>query len=555
MIRTNWKTFAPLLLLLGMFLGCGGGGGSDTSNGTTVSTSDGTPTRGGTIVRRIESECKTLNWVLYTTQYEDYVLRLLYDPLVEVDEKLDYKPVLAESFDVSDDHLRITVHLRKDAKWHDGEPVTAHDVKFTMDKIKDPSIPALNKEGYFDKLDHIEVPDDYTAVFVWKEPYAPSVYALTQLWPIPEHIYGKGDFLTNPANRAPVGDGAFKFAEWKTSQYIKVVRNDDYYRGAPYLDAVIFRVIEDDAVALNALRAGEIDEMRATQIQWEKQTNDRDFLANFNRYQYYIPSYNYLGWNCRSVWFKDKRVRLAMTLLFDRESINAKIYSGFAKLVSGPFYINSWSYDRTVAPHPFDPARAKKLLDEAGWIDRDHDGEREKDGVKFEFELLVISGSAVAQQFAQLLQEECQKAGIVVKIRQLEGATFFQRVDNGEFDACALGWRLDLDPDIYDTFHSSMVPPVGLNHGFYSNARVDSLLEAGRVEFDQEKRAGIYHEIHRILHEDQPYTFVNAVPEKRLISKRVRGIVISPNGPFDFYPGADYWYIDSGGETAAAADG
>jgi len=131
-----------------------------------------------------------------------------------------------------------------------------------------------------------------------------------------------------------------------------------------------------------------------------------------------------------------------------------------------------------------------------------------------------------------------------VKIRGLEGATFFERIDKGEFDACLLAWRLDLDPDIYDTFHSTMVPPVGLNHGFYSNAKVDSLLEAGRTEFDQEKRRQIYHEVHRVMHEDPPYTFINAVPEKRPINKRIRGVVVSPNGPFDFWPGANYWHID-----------
>jgi peptide/nickel transport system substrate-binding protein len=530
--------------------GCAGDEGSTQTDTVSI---DGEPKRGGTVVRRLESELKTLNWVLYSTQYENYVLRYLYDPLFEINESLEYTAVLAESWDISDDHLQITVRLRDDIRWHDGVPITTKDVKFTLDKIKDPAVPALNKEGYFDKLDRLDVVDDRTMVFVWKEPYAPSVYAITQIWPIPAHVYGKGDFLTHPANRAPVGSGPFKFEEWKTSQYIKLVRNDNYHGKIAYLDAVIFRVIEDNAVALNAMRAGEVDEMRVTQPQWEKQTNDRDFLENFNKYHYYIPSYNYLGWNCRSVWFKDRRVRVAMSMLFDRESINAKIYSGFAKLVSGPFYINSWSYDRSVLPHPFDPERARELLDEAGWIDHDGDGVREKDGVKFEFEIL-ITASNTAQQFAQLLQEECRGAGVVVKIRQLEGATFFDRVDGGEFDSCALAWGLDLDPDITDTFHSAMVPPVGLNHGFYSNTTVDSLLEAQRVEFDQDKRAEICYQIHRILHEDQPYTFVNAVPEKRPVAKRIKGVVISPNGPFNFYPGANYWYIDDG-TGSVAADG
>jgi len=539
-----------MAIVLALSTACGGddGGKTDSDAGTNV-TADG-PRRGGTLVRRIESECKTLNWVMGTTVYENYVTLLLYDPLVYFGENLEYVPVLAESYDVSEDHMVITLRLRDGIFWHDGKPITAHDVKFTIDKIQDPKVAALNKAGYFNKLDRLEVVDDRTVVFHWKEPYAPSVYALTQLTPIPKHIYDVPDFDKNPANRKPVGSGPFKFDEWRMGQYISVSRNDNYHGEPPYLDRVIFRVIEDDAVALNALKAGELDEMRVSQIQWERQTNDDDFLETFNKYHFYVPKYNYIGWNCRTEWFKDRRVRLAMTKLFDRESINAKIYSGYAKLISGPFYINSWAYDRSIKPHPFDPLDAKRLLREAGWVDSNNDGVLDKDGIKFEFEMLIHSGSMIAKQFAELFQEQLRKAGVSMKIRQLEGATFFEKVDQGHFNACMLAWRLDLDPDIYDTFHSSQVPPKGLNHGFYSNARVDSLLEAGRTEFDQKKRAEIYHEAHRMMHFDQPYTFINSVPDKWPIHKRVKNIVISPNGPYDYYPGSTYWYIDDDWKSA-----
>jgi peptide/nickel transport system substrate-binding protein len=241
-----------------------------------------------------------------------------------------------------------------------------------------------------------------------------------------------------------------------------------------------------------------------------------------------------------------------MTLLFDRESINNKIYSGFARQVSGPFYINSWAYDKTVKPHPFDPVRARQLLDQAGWVDTNRDGIRDKDGKKFEFELMIAHGSNTASQFAQLLQEECGKSGIRVNIRQIEGSTFFDRIDKGDFDACTLGWTLDLDPDVYDTFYSTKTPPAGLNQGAYSNRSVDSLLVAGRSEFNQEKRAAIYHRVHRIMHEDPPYTFVNSVPEKRPIARRIQGVMISPRGPYDFWPGANYWWIDNDATSVAS---
>lgn len=504
-----------------------------------------TPRDGGTVIRRLDSECKTLNWVLYTTAYELFVLRHIYDPVIDYDVNGNLVPVLAAELPtVSDDHLRITIKLRPDAHWADGVPITANDIKFTLDKVRDPKIPAINKAPYFEKLDHLEVVDDHTVTFVWKEAFAPAIFAITQLWPIPEHIYGKGDFLTNPANRKPVGSGPFKLDMWESGQYISLVRDPNYWSDKAHLDRIIFKVVEDDAVALNMLKAGELDEMRATQGQWEKQMADPEFQAHFRKVDYYFPGYNFVTYNCRSEWFSDKRVRKAMTLLFDRESVNTKIYSGYARLVSGPFYINSWAYDKTVKPLPFDPPAAKTLLQAAGWKDSDHDGILDKGGKRFEFELNVIAGSATASQFSQLLQEECGKAGIRINIRSLEGSSFFDRIDKGEFDAAMLGWRLDFDPDCFDTFSSTMTPPAGLNHGFYKNTRVDSLLVLGRKEFDQNKRAEIYHQVHRLIAEDQPYTFVNAVPDKRPIARKIQGIQISPMGPYDFWPGANYWWID-----------
>jgi len=501
------------------------------------------PIRGGTVYRHLEADCRTLNWVLYTTAYENYVLRYLYDRLLDYDRNLDIVPVLAKDYEVSKDHLSITVTLRDSLRWHDGVPITAEDVKFTVEKILDPTVAAVNKEAWFSRLDRVEVLDNRTVEFKWKEPYAPSLHALTQFAPIPKHIYGEGDFNENPANRSPVGSGPFKFEEWRTGQLISLVRNDGYYGEKAYLDRIVFRIIPDGSAALNALKTGELDEMRITQIQWDTQTNDPDFAAKFDKTLYYVPQYNYLAWNCRSVWFKDKRVRRAMTMLFDRGTINKELYSGNAEIVTGPFYVKSWAYDSSIAPIPFDPEGAKRLLDEAGWIDSDNDGVRDNDGTKFEFDFFIISGSETGRRYSELLQEQCRKVGVIVNIRQIEGATFFDTMFKGEYDATALAWRLENDPDVYDTFHSSQVPPLGLNHAFYSNPQVDSLLEAGRVEFDRAKRQAIYHRVHRLIHEDQPYTFVNSVPEKRPFSKRIGNVVLSPDGPFDFYPGAAYWYI------------
>lgn len=530
-----------LLAVSLVFAACSRNDTNDTSAGRNEAPAE-KAVPGGTVVRHLESDCKTLNWVLQNTKYEDYVLRLLYDYLLDYDKNLEIIPVLAESYTVSKDNLTITVTLRDSIFWHDGRPLTSEDVKFTVERILDPAVPAVNKRAWFEKLDHVETPDAKTIVFVWSDTYAPSLHAVAQLAPIPKHVYGEGDFLKNPANRAPVGSGAFRFEEWHTGQTISVVRNESYYRNQAYLDRVVFRIIPDQAVAFSALKTGEIDEMRVRQVVWETQTQDADFLAQFEKHEYTVPQYNYLTWNCRSVWFKDKHVRRAMSMLFDRKTINDKLYSGKAVLVSGPFYVNSWAYDTSVAPLPFDPAAAATLLEEAGWIDADNDGVREKDGVDFEFEF-YSTDSQISLDFAQLLQEACAKVGVTVKIRQFESATFFDKVFKGEYDAAILSWRLDNDPDIYNTFHSSEVPPIGLNHAFYRNTSVDSLLERGRKVFDREERRSIYHQVHRLIAEDQPYTFVNSVPDKHAIRRKIGNVVISPDGPFRFYPGANYWFI------------
>lgn len=501
------------------------------------------PARGGVVYRHLESDCRTLNWVLYTTASENYVLRYLYDRLLDYDRNGEIVPVLARDYEVSKDHRRIRVTLRDSLRWHDGEPITAEDVRFTVEKILDPLVPAVNKKGWFSALDRLEVIDSLTVEFVWKEPYVTSIHALTELAPVPRHVYGEGDFVRHPANRAPVGSGPFRFEEWRTGQTISIVRNDGYYGPKAHLDRVIFKVIPEGSSAVTALRTGELDEMRVTQDQWEILSKDPDFVRRFDMKHFYVPQYNYFAWNCRSVWFEDKRVRRAMTMLFDRETLNKELYSGNARIVTGPFYVNSWAYDDAVEPIPFDPEGAKTLLDEAGWTDDDNDGVREKNGMKFEFDFYVISGSDTGRRFSELLQEHCRRAGVVVRIRQLEGAIFHERINRGEYNGAVLAWRLENDPDVYDTFHSSQAPPLGLNHVFYGNFEVDSLLEAGRLEFDREKRRAIYHQVHRLIHEDQPYTFVNSVPEKRPFNRRIGNILISPDGAFDFHPGAAYWYV------------
>ncbi len=265
-------------------------------------------------------------------------------------------------------------------------PDNLADVKFTVDKILDPTIPAVNKEGWFSRLDNVEIVDDPTSSSYGRSHMGPSLHALTQLAPIPEHIYGKGNFREHPANRhrwaaalsnSKNGERAKSSASYETKTTMDL---------RPISIASFSRSSRTGSVALGALKTGELDEMRVNQPQWETKPMAATSRKKFDKNHYYVPLYNYIAWNCRSIWFRDKRVRLAMTMLFDRETINEEIYSGHAKIVTGPFYINSWAYDSSIEPVPYNPDGARRILDEAGWTDSDSDGIRDKDGIKFEFD-------------------------------------------------------------------------------------------------------------------------------------------------------------------------
>src|SRR5262249_51076118 len=208
---------------------------------------------------------------------------------------------------------------------------------------------------------------------------------------ISKHIFDDGqDFNSHPAGRAPVGTGPYKFIRWDTGSQIVLERNESYWDKEKFPDIrrIVFKVIPSEVVAFQRLKKGDLDMMSLNPQQWVKQTNTPAFEQNFIKHEYYTPAYRYVGWNLRRPYFQDKRVRQALARLINRQAILKNLEYGLGKLTTGPFWIFGYEYDQTLPQIPFDPAGAKKLLDEAGWIDHDGDGIRDKDGVKFSFKFL-----------------------------------------------------------------------------------------------------------------------------------------------------------------------
>jgi len=462
-----------------------------------------------TLVTHLMADPGILNPILSTDAFSFDVMNYIYETLIEMDNKtLEYKPLLAESWDVSDDHLQFTFHLRKDVKWQDGVPFTAEDVLYSYNKIQDPKVDAAVSRVSFRDVKKVEMLDKYTVRFTYAKPYFRALLVCGAISVIPKHIYDNGvDFNTHPANRHPIGTGPFMFKEWKTKQKVVLVKNPNYWRDPPKIDSIVFKIIEDQTVPFQELKKGDIDLMGIRPIQWERETDTKSFESQFNKAEYYLPQFSYIGWNLRRPFFSDKRVRHAMSMMVDKESFLKKIMFGHGVIVEGDQYYFGSAYDRSIKPDPFDPEGAKRLLDEAGWIDHDGDGLRDKDGVSFKFDYYYASASVGAAQMGTMLREDLQKIGILMDLRGLEFNALIKVLNEHSFDAVTLAWTVPLENDPYQVWHSSQVKE-GSNYIGFENKEADKIIEEIRVEFSKNKRDELFKKLQQILHDEQPYTFL-----------------------------------------------
>lgn len=488
------------------------------------------PVDGDWLIVHMSSEPATLNPITATDAYAADVNDYIYESLLKRDEKtLEMVPVLAESWEISPDHLTYTFHLKKNINWQDGVPFTSKDVLFSFERIRDPKVDAAPLRNYYQDIQSLETPDPYTVIYHYRIPYFKALEFCGGIPIVPAHLFKPNeDFNQHPIGRHPIGTGPYKFLHWETGKEIVLVRNENYWGEKPHLDRIIFKIITDSTAALQVLKQGGLDIMNLRPIQWMRQTQNKRFVASYKKLKYYTPSYSYIGWNLRKPIFSDKRVRQAMTMLLDRETILKKILFGLGTVVSGPFYVNSPDYNHDVKPLPYDPTRAVALLKEAGWKPNAQ-GILEKDGVPFSFEFLIAAGSKFGEQLATILQENLKQVGIKMEIRKLEWAVFIQKIDDHNFDAATLAWSLGWESDPFQVWHSSMADK-GSNFVGFKNAEADRIMEDARKEFDSAKRHEMYHRLHEILNEEQPYTFLFTTESLVAVARRFENVEVYPMG-------------------------
>jgi peptide/nickel transport system substrate-binding protein len=496
---------------------------------------------GGTLVRRLESDVQTFNPICRQNMSERYIAQYLFTPLVYLDAAKRPVPGLATSWSVSPDGQIYRFKLDPRATFSDRTRVRARDVVFTLEKIVDPASVAHDASDFrFLDRARTRVLDDTTVEIAFQVALATQMPRFAELFVVPEHVYGRGNFRADHADQ-PVGSGPYFFVR-REHDRITLHRRDDYWREKPPIQRVIFHVLLDYTTAWNALKRGDIDESYIPSAAWDHERGDPVLVRRLTFWQFYTPEFTCVAWNLRHPILRDPRVRRALAMSVPIQTIVQHLYSGTARVITGPLTPDQDGYNHTVRPIPYGPEDAARLLAQAGWVHRNRDGILEKDGVPLR--IVLLTPSASARPLAQAMQAELKKVGVQLEIDTMDFAVAAQRINQGNYDAACFSWTLDPDADLYSLFHSSQLPPNGRNVVFYANHEVDRLLEQARVEPNAARRRALCQRIHAILAEEQPYSFYHQVTAKWGTSKRVHGIGQSPLlGLFLWYPGHFGWWI------------
>lgn len=523
------------------------------------------------------SDPEQLNPLTSNDSGSSEVLNYVFESLLSRDPRtLALKPYVAVARpEISPDKLAYTFKIRKDVRFQDGHPLTGEDVLFSIKAIKCPFVNAPFLRVYYNSLVGAELVDPFTIRFVTKEPYFLNESVFGGIPLLPRHYYDPQNLLArvtvrqldgDPSKlppeakqfgeqfnrnyvRNPLGTGPYKFASWRTGQEVDLTRDPDYWGNGkagidqPHIDRLKFRVVNNMDAALIQLKSGGLDYIEALQpVQAVRGTSSERFKREFKKYEYYAPTFTYIGWNNDHPIFRDKRVRQAMTYMTNRKQIVKSILFGLGEVVDSPIYLFRPEYDKDLKSYPFDPQKGMELLAEAGWRDTDGDGILDKviNGKKtpLQFEIKFNSGNTVRESVALVLVDELQRHGIAASVRQLDWTIFLNDVKNHRFDAVVLGWAMSTtEPDAYQIWHSSQAANQGSNAISYKNLRVDRILEQYRREFDEQKRIRLYKEFQEILNEEQPYTFLFVRKVVSAVHRRFEGVEVFPDGlrPIDWW--------------------
>jgi peptide/nickel transport system substrate-binding protein len=477
------------------------------------------PLEPDTLVMIIESSPSNLDPRVGLDAQSERIDGLLFDNLLARDEHLSVQPGLADRWEVPDPKTYV-FHLHPGVKFCDGRPLTSRDVKWSFDSLLQGKIRSA-KASTYRFVDRIDAPDDQTVIFHLKEPWAALLWNVAGGAGMGIVPYGSG----SEVSQNPVGSGPFRFVSAELDKDVVIVRNDNYWGDKAKLSRVRFLVVPDTTTRALELRKGSADLALNALPPDMVLTLEKEPKLRVLRGPGTVLAY--LAFNLRDPVLKDVRVRQAIAYALDRRPQIQYLWRDSARLAASVLPPESWAYDGDVPQYAYDPAKARQLLDAAGYA--------EKNGVRFHL-TMKTSTEESSRAMAAVFQQQLREVGIALDIRSFEFATFFSDVTHGEFQVYSLRWvGGNEDPDIFGyAFHSASFIPKGANRQFYSNPRVDGLIDQARTEMDQNARKRDYAVIQEILAEDLPYIDLWYFDNVLVHSARVGNLRLNPSGNYDF---------------------
>lgn len=522
------------LAVCGALVGCGGREGPASSS-----------PNGGTVVVSVSSDAATIFPPHVFEGVGAAIRDQLYDRLADMGADLHtigdkgFTPHLADRWDWSPDSLSIAFHLNPRARWHDGEPVRASDVRFSYLVFSDPKVGA-SVTSEISNIDSVSVRDSLTPVVWFKQKRPERFYDFVyQIYIIPEHVF-KGvpheQLRTSDLSRKGIGSGRFRLARWDAGQRIVLIADTANYRGRAKLDRVIFSIAPDAGAAMAQLLNGQADFL-------EFVPPDQLHLVDSSKSVHPLPyaslQYAFLGLNLIDPKnhsrphpiFNDVRVRRAISMALDRKAMLQNVYGSFGRTSYGPFPRTISFADTTLALPPYDPNAAKALLDSAGWREPSPGAVRTKNGQPLQFALTVPISSRPRVAYGVLIQEQLRRIGVQLDLDQLQGAAAGDRQIKGNFDAMLLGQFTDPSPSGYkQQWGSQGLPPAGQNWVSYKNPAYDALLDSAVIATDEQKLRAYMRRAFQLQIADAPAVWLYDIATVAGIHNRIRPAPLRPDG-------------------------
>ncbi|MDB4895946.1 MAG: oligopeptide transporter substrate-binding protein [Firmicutes bacterium] len=559
--------------------------GGKASNNTAAPIAAGTPVKGGTYTVATVIDATFLNTILNQDQFSNEVNAMIFDSLLNQNDKMEWVPSLATELPKTEDGgKKWTFKLRDGVKWQDGVDFSSADVKFTFAAILHPGYTGVRasgltaikgvtalRDGYkavdadvtankltkeqgdqkkvaaweaWKQSDAIQVPDKTSVIFLFDKPFAPAMANIAGRGILPEHLLKDevgAKMKDSKFNRNPVGTGRFSFVEWKANDRIVLKANDNWFGGRPNIDQYIIRVFPDNNTAMAALEKGEIDRADVAADQFDRFKND---VKNVNMIEYPTLNYRNISLDQKNPLFTDKNVRYALAYAMDKETLVKQLLLGHGITAWSHGSPSRWDYSDKVMKFEYNKDKAKQLLDAAGWKPGP-DGIRVKDGKKFSFDFYYVGSTKTEADAAQVIQAAWKEVGVEANLKSTDQPTLLDLSDAGNPNrkqppAYLLGWNVGTEPDSYSIWACDGT----FNDISYCNKQVDDLLNQGRAELDQSKRAPIYAKLQEQLAADQPYIWL-WFPNKIVgLSKRMAGPIAGT--PVGIEWNIEKWWIQPG---------